>query len=249
MVGLRKIVGWLFWAVGCLFGLAKFVADWIGRSTLSEDAEALREKLAPMLEFLERQPDIWFYGFQAFLGIAGLAIVFAPTIWRVALRRVQTDSAKDGPLPLDVVTQQFSLPINEPSLSAYIRSSKRLRSLETAIAHDLSQEVQRDPPPTHVYEEEARALGIKTIGELDNLLQKHGSEALRMAHYFPVSGTKHPSGYGLEYLFMVLGARLGADRFYEVYSKLTWVSMTRGGVERYVEAYDQIKASSSTRSV
>lgn len=78
----RKVVGWTLSFLGFVFGIAKPIADWIGRSTLLEDASDFVRKMSPILEFLQRQPDLWFYGFQAALIAVGLTLVFWAQISR-----------------------------------------------------------------------------------------------------------------------------------------------------------------------
>jgi hypothetical protein len=77
---ISRILGWLVSAVGALFVVAKFVVDYTGRTTFFEDFEALRGRIKPVLEWLDRQPDLWFYGAQIGIVIVGLFIVFAPQI-------------------------------------------------------------------------------------------------------------------------------------------------------------------------
>lgn len=72
---LRKIFGWVFWVLGMVYGVTKMLADWIGRSTLPEDAAYLVRKMAPMLEFLQRQPDLWFYVASLALATVGLLLL------------------------------------------------------------------------------------------------------------------------------------------------------------------------------
>jgi hypothetical protein len=77
---IRRIFGWLLSIIATIFVVAKGVVDYTGRTTFFEDIEALRGRIKPVLDWLENQPDIWFYGTQFGLIAVGVLIVFAPQI-------------------------------------------------------------------------------------------------------------------------------------------------------------------------
>lgn len=58
--------------------VAKRIADWVGRSTFAEDAEALGPKAAKMFEWLADQPAMVFYGVPLLLAAVGLVLLFWP---------------------------------------------------------------------------------------------------------------------------------------------------------------------------
>lgn len=57
---------------------AKKIADWVGRSTFVEDAEALGPKAAKMFEWLAEQPTLTFYVIPLALAAVGIGLLFLP---------------------------------------------------------------------------------------------------------------------------------------------------------------------------
>jgi hypothetical protein len=132
--------------------------------------------------------------------------------------------------------------ITELSLGAYIRSSPLIKEVDEAIGHDLGYTLARDSIATYIHEQEARAHGIKTIGELDNLLRQHRRETVLMAHYVPFNGPTMGRGDCLMFLFSVLGAKLGVDRYSELLSGIKNVTASRRWAENVVQAYENISS-------
>ena len=65
------------------FVVLKFIADWIGRTTVTEDANSLREKLAPMLNWAADQPGVLYAVAMALFAISAFSLFWQ---WRNAER-------------------------------------------------------------------------------------------------------------------------------------------------------------------
>ena len=78
---MRRILGALLVGLTTIFGFGKWIVDWTGRSTFFDDFKGYPLAWgSALLEFLQRQNDLWFYGTCAVLAIVGLVLLFAPNI-------------------------------------------------------------------------------------------------------------------------------------------------------------------------
>jgi len=128
----RKVVGWTLGILGFVFSIAKPMADWIGRSTILDDASELVRKMSPAIEFLQRQPDLWFYGFQAALIVTGLVLVFWRRISSTLWNDPQTEAPSDGPKKEKAI---LPATIEELSKSDFPECMKISRGLTIKGAH------------------------------------------------------------------------------------------------------------------
>lgn len=88
---MRRIFGTLLFILSVLFAAVRLAADWIGRTTVIDDAELLGAKARPMIDFITDQPAAWFYGVLAVLALIGLSLHIPPNQWRawLGLKRSQ----------------------------------------------------------------------------------------------------------------------------------------------------------------
>lgn len=81
---MRKIVGVVGQVLGWALLVGKFVADWIGRSTIGDDAGLLWTRSKPVIEFLQNQPALVLYGVSLALVLVSLALLLErqiSTLW------------------------------------------------------------------------------------------------------------------------------------------------------------------------
>lgn len=171
------------------------------------------------------------------IGFALLAISVAVLVWwwsRGKSEAKKLHSTRD--LPTDAVRDLVTAKLSESAIVAYVRSSRLVAHVDSVIATDLNQQIASDVP-AHVYLEEARAFGMETIGDLDRALRANGNAAQRMAHLSRPEGASVPQGYCLTYLFMVLGARLGEEAYFNLIKDFKWTRTQRGFVKEVVEFY------------
>lgn len=161
---LRRTLGWFVGIVGWVLGCGKQIADWIGRSTLSEDADSLWQKAAPMIGWIQRQPDLWFYGSSFLIVVTGMALVFYPQIQALIKRRT-------GHLRVE-----HQIIIDD-------RKVREQRSFELWEAACLigGQPFQRPPPPGEAFLAMERMRRAFDAGELMLMLPKGEREFLRAA--------------------------------------------------------------------
>lgn len=79
---LRNVGGVILLLLSGALTTAKRIADWVGRTTFQEDAEALGPKVAKMFEWLADQPALLFYGGPAILTLVGIGLLLAPNVSR-----------------------------------------------------------------------------------------------------------------------------------------------------------------------
>ena len=71
---------------GGVMATLRYFTDWIGRSTVPEDFEALFQKAGVAMTWLSEQPALIFYWFPAALIVTALALAFQPEIAGLILR-------------------------------------------------------------------------------------------------------------------------------------------------------------------
>lgn len=80
---MRRIFGTLLFILSVLFAAVRLAADWIGRTTVIDDAELLGARARPMIDFIADQPAAWFYGVLAVLALVGLSLHVPARRWSV----------------------------------------------------------------------------------------------------------------------------------------------------------------------
>ena len=132
-------------------------------------------------------------------------------------------------------------PVNPSSIMVYINSSKRLRSLERAIAADLEATlVPRQSDWKWIFEQ-TEALGITTIRALDSLVAKHGAQARILARVFQPD-EKLPMAHGLGLVLEIEAMEQFGDAWYDRFLKgLKYTSTGRGFATDLLADYRRIK--------
>lgn len=73
----RKTLAYILPIIATVWAVLKWTADWIGRTTIFEDASAAASWFGKMLMYLSEQPALIFYGIPAVLiGISLLMLVY-----------------------------------------------------------------------------------------------------------------------------------------------------------------------------
>jgi hypothetical protein len=162
----RKIFGWILWTLGVLFAAAKFVADWVGRTTLPDDASELARRMTPAVEFLQRQPDLWFYASQATLATVGLVLICWGRLHRVAAVNPAVEHADSKPA-LEWTSKEEHEQRTGVSLSSLFR---------TDFGHCLKY------GGTMEYEYEGKKMGVRY-----HLAQDYDANSEYLMAYFPHS--------------------------------------------------------------
>jgi hypothetical protein len=94
---IRRIFGWLLAVITFLFIAAKTATDWIGRTTVLDDAKVLGERAYAMTLFLSEQPTFWFYAVCALLFVLGVCLLVPRETfldWWAKFRRDHTAPTK-----------------------------------------------------------------------------------------------------------------------------------------------------------
>lgn len=94
---LRVAVAGVFFILSGGLTAAKRIADWVGRTTFIEDAEALGPKGAKMFEWLADQPAVAFYVIPSFLAAVGLGLLVLPNPLRFRSEKPIGDNPPKGP--------------------------------------------------------------------------------------------------------------------------------------------------------
>jgi hypothetical protein len=132
-----------------------------------------------------------------------------------------------------------STPLNPGSLFAYVNGQPRVRGLDKAIADKLGKEFRDYSGERASLNELLPRLGIKSIKQLDDLLAEKSDLILLLCAYAVPEGAIE-KGHSLEVLTWVLGAELGAERFYRILDSCKYNAASRKWVDGIVKAYHEI---------
>lgn len=132
-----------------------------------------------------------------------------------------------------------AIPINLNNLGAYVRGFPRVRELTKAIASDLDRPMDLTERQVGVsYEEQALALGFKTIADLDQALVSNRKLILRMAPYVIPEKIYHD--FSLWCLFCVVGGSMGANAYWDIAKGLKYTSTSKGFCVEMEQVYGSI---------
>jgi hypothetical protein len=132
-----------------------------------------------------------------------------------------------------------ALPISERNLMAYMRSDATVMRLDEAIAHTARLPLDSEGSSAWPVLEEALLFGVSTIGQLHRLLLENEDSVIRMSHYsYPTKSIAR--GHCLLYLFEVLGAQLGQEKFKEYRNLLQY---SGGGTDNQLASFREISLS------
>jgi hypothetical protein len=115
-----------------------------------------------------------------------------------------------------------TIPLNESSLSEYMRRSSLVRRVDQEIAQLLGQSVDYQNTVAFVCEEEANLLGIDNLTYLESLLDENDESAIRLSHHSVP--TRVVAGHCIIYLCQFLASRLGEQSFREYWRLLRTTS-------------------------
>jgi hypothetical protein len=115
-----------------------------------------------------------------------------------------------------------TIPLNESSLSEYMRRSSLVRRVDQEIAQLLGQSVDYQNTVAFVCEEEANLLGIDNLTYLESLLDENDESVIRLSHHSVP--TRVVAGHCIIYLCQFLASRLGEQSFREYWRLLRTTS-------------------------
>jgi hypothetical protein len=134
-----------------------------------------------------------------------------------------------------------SISITESNLSAYMRSSPLVQKLDERIAGDARLTIKSDQSAAFPQVENAKLFGISDIAELDKLLEENQEALVRMSHYsWPAEGTNILRGHSILYLFNVLSAQLGEEKYVQLSELRQLTLITPQGIIKEINAYKEI---------
>lgn len=125
----KRIIGGFFTVLGSVYGCFRFAADWIGRSTVADDASQLLTRLRPMTEFVANQPAVAFYVLWIGMIAVGLGLLLQPAL--SGPNSLSTRAASFGRAVLRAV------PFTEPRHIGPMK--QRQRAIEKTLADGLSR--------------------------------------------------------------------------------------------------------------
>jgi pyrimidine deaminase RibD-like protein len=136
-----------------------------------------------------------------------------------------------------------AIPLDRMSLSMYIGSSKKVKQLDKRMAEANDIPLQKwDVRAGLLLDrllEKAKYLGIETVADLDESLNEHGEQSVRLARYFRVQEKMH-AGYCLVRMFDVSAAKRGQEFLINMYSSAVLESGGKSWAQEVWKAYEQI---------
>lgn len=133
--------------------------------------------------------------------------------------------------------------LNSTSLKSYIHSSSVVKVIDNDMTSRIGWALKNDPFPVDWHLDKLHFLGIRTIKELDTLLQENQSEIPRFFENWDINkghkGVVH-KGISIFYLAYVLVAKRNDLAFADTYFRKFIYDNGKGG-ERLLATYKQIK--------
>lgn len=77
---IKKIVGFLITLFSVAFAALRFVADWVGRSTVGDDTQVLYARLMYLFKFIPEDSSLIFYTVSFCIALLGVATFYSEEI-------------------------------------------------------------------------------------------------------------------------------------------------------------------------